>query len=362
MPRTHSLSEDKSTLLHAIRWMAGLVVLLGHTQMYARQRTEHDAFPFAYIGEHAHAAVVVFFVLSGFVIAWCVDRDIELSWKKYYVDRFTRIYSVLPLALVFTMMVDVSGGMFSAAYRDSHLIPQDHFLLRLAVNLFSVQGFQGYRVQFGSNPALWSIGYEFFYYVVFGLLFFRKIIFGARAFLAPLVAILLFVLAGQRISLYFLIWLLGAIVYRLQSRMSIPQAYFWPALLLVFASNHWIVYRQALPGEFLNDLVLALSLAVLLVCTPPSIPCKRMHRTWADFSYTLYALHMPVLFFLYFVIYVPGLSVPIFSFLNIVCALLISWAMSHVAENKRYYMRAWINRFPEIQSSATTVGHSPSPQ
>ncbi|MEQ1845928.1 MAG: hypothetical protein ABL983_10195, partial [Nitrospira sp.] len=76
----------------------------------------------------------------------------------------------------------------------------------------------------------------------------------------------------------------------------------------------------------------------------------------------LYALHMPVLFFLYFVIYVPGLSVPIFSFLNIVCALLISWAMSHVAENKRYYMRAWINRFPEIQSSATTVGHSPSPQ
>jgi hypothetical protein len=69
-----------------------------------------------------------------------------------------------------------------------------------------------------------------------------------------------------------------------------------------------------------------------------------------------------VLFFLFFVIYVPDLSIQIFSLLNIVCALLISWAMSHVAENKRYYMRAWINRLPVIPSGATTVGHSTLPK
>ena len=159
------VSESKSILLHATRWIASLIVLLGHAQMYAREKTGNGAFGWEYIGDHAHSGVVIFFVLSGFVIAWSVDKSADLTCKKYYIDRFSRIYSVLPMAIIFTVILDSVGGQLSSSYSNPHLIPQDNYWVRVLVNLFSVQGYQGYRVQLGSNSALWSIGYEFFYYI-----------------------------------------------------------------------------------------------------------------------------------------------------------------------------------------------------
>lgn len=114
------VNESKSTLLYAIRWFAALIVLLGHTQMSTQERTGNDAFLWNYVGAHAHAGVVIFFVLSGFVIAWSVDKDPSggLTWQKYYIDRFSRIYSVLPIAIVFTILLDLVGNWLSSSYSD----------------------------------------------------------------------------------------------------------------------------------------------------------------------------------------------------------------------------------------------------
>jgi len=339
------VSESKSILLHALRWFAALIVLLGHAQMYARQKTGSAAFSWEYIGDHAHAAVVVFFVLSGFVIAWSVDKGSQLAWKKYYVARFSRLYSVLPVAILFTVILDMIGAQLSSAYADSALIPQDHYWVRFLVNLFSVQGFQGYRVQFGSNPALWSIGYEFFYYIVFGLIFFWREIFHSRAKLASFVVISLFVLAGIKITLYFVIWLMGFVAYRTQKKLTLSVSYFWVFLAAALAVNHFVVYKAFGSIEYLRDFSLGLVIAALFVPAAPSVGALKFHKFMADFSYSLYAFHMPVLFFAYFVILDAGSSIESFTMATVLVCLVLAWLLSILAEKKRFILRAWLMKY-----------------
>jgi peptidoglycan/LPS O-acetylase OafA/YrhL len=347
------LSESKSILLHAVRWFAALIVLLGHAQMYARQKTGGAAFGWEYIGDHAHAAVVIFFVLSGFVIAWSVDRGAQLTWKKYYVDRFSRIYSVLPVAIIFTVVLDTIGAHLSSAYANPLLIPQDHYWIRFMVNLFSVQGFQGFRVQFGSNPALWSIGYEFFYYIVFGLIFYWREIFRSRIKLASLVVISLFVLAGSKITLYFLIWLLGFMAYRIQKKWVLGVSYFWVFLLTALAVNHFVVYQALGSIEYLQDFALGLVIAALFVPVAPKVGPLGFHKFMADFSYSLYAFHMPVLFFAYFVILDESSSMKSFTLIAVAVCLVLAWLLSVLAEKKRFMLRNWLMKYAKDKPSFT---------
>lgn len=343
------VSDSKSTLLHAIRWMAAVIVLLGHAQMYARQKTGSGAFAWEYVGDHAHAGVVIFFVLSGFVIAWSVDKSAELSWKKYYVDRFSRIYSVLPIAIIFTVIADWIGRGLSSSYGDPHLIPQDNYWVRFLVNLFSVQGFQGYRVQFGSNPALWSIGYEFFYYIVFGLMYFWRGIFKSRIKLASAVVLGLFFLAGAKITLYFLIWSLGFVAYRIQKQVTLSLGYFWLFLAAVLLVNHFVVYKALGDIEYLRDFSLGLAVSALFIPAAPSVGTIRIHKFMADFSYSLYAFHMPILFFAYFVILDYSNSVKLFSIAAVVICMGVGWFFSVLTEKKRFWLRGWLMRYVKVK-------------
>lgn len=343
------VNDSKSTLLHAIRWIAALIVLLGHAQMYARQKTGSGAFWWEYVGDHAHAGVVLFFVLSGFVIAWSVDKNEELTWKKYYINRFSRIYSVLPIAIIFTIIIDLVGRGLSNVYSNPALIPQDHYWVRFFVNLFSMQGVQGYRVQFGSNPALWSIGYEFFYYIVFGLIFFWREIFHSKIILASVVVLGLFILAGTNITLYFLIWLLGFIAYRIQKQVTLSQCYFWLFLILAILVNHFLVYKALGNIEYIRDFSLGLVVAALFVPATPSIGTVKVHKFLAEFSYSLYAFHMPILFFAYFVILDNSYSVEIFSMVAVAVCIGLAWLFSVLTEKKRFWMRRRLMRYIKVE-------------
>ena len=55
---------------------------------------------------------MVFFVLSGYVIASTVERKRELgiTLNSYYLDRFSRIYSVLIPAIILTVLLDAIGA------------------------------------------------------------------------------------------------------------------------------------------------------------------------------------------------------------------------------------------------------------
>lgn len=303
----HILSPGKSDFLNLVRWAAALVVVLGHADMYLAQFGGNPErwTSFGYLGAHSHAAVMVFFVLSGYVVAYATEKKAErgsYGLRAYFLDRWSRIYSVLLLAIVFTLSTDFVGSNLSLSYRDPSLIPQSGLALRLFANIFALQGIQGYRIQLGSNPALWSIGYEFIFYLMYGLLFFQNQLF-RRRWVASLLFTIALVVIGWKMAVYFGIWLMGVLAYRV-TRAS-PLAGFkispWLLLLTLIAANHLINFTNGfeLP-EIFQDVLFAGVIAALLIvdCPPPQHWLTPVNAYLAEFSYSLYAFHMPLIFFL----------------------------------------------------------------
>lgn len=263
---------------------------------------------FGYLGKHSHAAVMVFFVLSGFVVAYATGKKSEsgtYSFREYFLDRWSRIYSVLLMAIAFTIVIDFVGRSMSPAYHDPDFIPQSGFVLRLFVNIFALQGIQGHRIQLGSNPALWSIGYEFIFYQLFGVLFFRRWLFHQR-WVVPLIFTIVLVVIGWKMAVYFCVWMMGVLAYRVSR--SLPHARFkfspWLLLLILVVANQMIVFANVFRlAETLQDILFACVIAALLVVDVKYESAPQHWRTLtnaylADFSYSLYAFHMPLIFFL----------------------------------------------------------------
>ncbi len=300
------MSPGKSSFLNFLRWTAALLVVVGHADMNLRsfQGIGEKWNSFGYIGLHSHAAVMIFFVLSGYVVSYATNKKYAIGnygFRSYFLDRWSRIYSVLLPAIIFTLLIDYCGNHFISVYLDPAFLPQDHFVIRLFFNVFSLQGIQGYRVQLGSNPALWSIGYEFTFYFLYGLMFFRGGLF-LKKLLIPVILLILVVI-GYKMVVYFCIWLFGVVIHhatcKYRSTRFQPNA--WVILLLIIFSNHFINYNNIfnLP-ELFRDVVFAITIACALIFNPPPPPKwqVRVHAYCADFSYSIYAFHMPLIFFM----------------------------------------------------------------
>jgi peptidoglycan/LPS O-acetylase OafA/YrhL len=304
----HIISPGKSDFLNFVRFAAAMLVVFGHADMYLGQfgGNPEKWTSFGYLGAHSHSAVMVFFVLSGYVVAYATAKKVEAGsygFREYFLDRWSRIYSVLLFAIVFTLVIDFIGGSLSPKYRDPSLIPQTDFALRLISNIFALNGIQGHRIQLGSNPALWSIGYEFIFYLMYGLLFFKRQLF-RQSWLANLIFTLALRVIGWKMTVYFGVWLMGVWAYRV-SRAS-PIACFkispWILLFTLIVANHIINFSNVLGlTEIFQDILFAVVIAALLVadCPPPTLNWRTTINAYlAEFSYSLYAFHMPLIFFL----------------------------------------------------------------
>lgn len=307
------LSEDRSDFLHALRWLAALVVVLGHAQMVHLSVSGRHPTPgglWQYIGAHAHSAVMVFFVLSGFVVAYATDQKrashAPYRLRDYFADRWSRIYSVLLPAIVLTLVIDFFGKSFFLfpAYTNPAHIPQERELLRVILNVFGLQGSWGVRAQMGSNPALWSIAYELAFYALWGVFSFRASLGNKpRLMLTMLVAVWLGVF-GWKIAVYFVPWLMGVLAWRWVARgREILRSPLIVLLVVLLLMNHFINFRNMTGYEIINDMLFALCIALLLVVQVrlPAWAGPRLraaNRWMADFSYSMYAYHLPVIFFI----------------------------------------------------------------
>lgn len=87
-----------SAFLDVLRIAAALVVFVNHLAQFWSPRT------FAVTAPVAHGAVVVFFVLSGYVIAYSTLAR-EQSVRRCAVARLSRLYSVVIPALLLTWLL-----------------------------------------------------------------------------------------------------------------------------------------------------------------------------------------------------------------------------------------------------------------
>jgi peptidoglycan/LPS O-acetylase OafA/YrhL len=205
------MNKNFSLYLHAVRFCAAMGVFVSH---FVIARWTGGAFPKAVsykIGEFGVDLVMVFFVLSGFVIAYTADVK-DRHWRDYAFNRGTRIYSVAIPAIILGFLLDRTGAAlnpesYQGWWYAEHSLAE--LLLRGATftNEFWIAPFR-----IGSNGPYWSLGYEVWYYVLFGVALF------ARGLARLGVFGLILLLAGPGVVLLGGVWLMGVVLYRVMRR------------------------------------------------------------------------------------------------------------------------------------------------
>jgi peptidoglycan/LPS O-acetylase OafA/YrhL len=171
-----------------------------------------------------HQAVVIFFVLSGYLISGSIFRMVERNtwnWKLYLTHRLVRLWIVLVPALLLGAALDLSGIRLNlapalyAGMTGTHMlgnIPASLNLKTFAGNLFFLQGIL--TPTLGSNTPMWSLANEFWYYLLFPCAFFglRKGSPVASRVVCAIVFVAAFWFVGLSIRVMFPIWLLGTLL------------------------------------------------------------------------------------------------------------------------------------------------------
>lgn len=301
------ITPDLSAYLDFLRFFAALAVLLGHMNQ------DGIAVGWMQLSHFSHEAVIVFFVLSGFIIH-NNTYAVGVTAKAYAVARISRIYSVALPAVAFAV---VMGWMVSIAGTDR--LPSNHrpFLWGdvLSSLLFLNESWTN-SAQLTMNDPYWSLCYEVWFYVMFGACVFTTGLFRI-ALVGGSAAI-----AGPAIIALMPVWLFGAwaaVRYTAGCRLSPTVAAFAFVLapLLVVGVNqtgadllirNWLkdqapaMWHLGNSQRFATDYVLGLALAIHLWAFS-SLPAGL--RAWlarrrehlgllAGFSFTLYLFHRPL--------------------------------------------------------------------
>lgn len=311
-----------SQLIEACRWLGALAVLTLHVNnMFVNQAdimSAPHAAP-AYVWwffaatEMGHQAVVGFFVLSGWLVGGTALARIgggQDFLRDYFIHRVSRIYLVLVPALFLTLALDGLGRVFFA---DSGVYDWPMFQGRFTAALFlgTLANLQGVALDyFGTNGPMWSLACEFWNYVAFPLLllpFARNYSAGLRyggfALGAGLTAALS--IPASWFAFGFFIWATGAFATLAPRPLLRSRRLSLGLLAAVVVATRLLVRGPLLaahPGLSAAADLLNAALFVNLLLSFRDAPQEgfaplrfKFHKTLADFSFSLYAIHMPLL-------------------------------------------------------------------
>ncbi len=213
-PAPGGMTPGFSLWLDLLRAGAALTVLLGHM---AHLRFTRGDYYVLREWNVASDAVIVFFVLSGLVIAAAAARDGSLG--RFAFKRVTRIYGVLIPALLLTVVFDALGRWVDpAAYQAPFFEPVSgaDMLLRGLTVTSEWQGLWP-RLRLGSNGPLWSLSYEVAFYMLFATCVFL------HGLVRVILVLLLGLLAGLPILALLPCWWLGVLVWWRMDQKAAPS-------------------------------------------------------------------------------------------------------------------------------------------
>jgi len=317
------MTRGFSLYLDTLRFGAALLVLLSH---WAYPRFTGTGYLWLRDFNLGSDAVVVFFVLSGLVIAYAADRK-DKSGRQFLFNRATRLYSVVLPALVLTFLIDRAGAMlWPSAYVGWWYNDLSAPLFFLSGLTFSNEwGIWGLRL--GTNGPFWSLSYEVAYYALFAAAIYLR---GAVRILTLFSLVLL---VGFKPLLLLPAWLMGVAVWRTLAApdfrlpgflawgfalvplgiYALAQAADVPSVLLAMSADSTGLSEMQVKGllrfsdEFLWNNLLAALVAVNFVGVAalsrdsqrPALPeWVRRFLVWgAGGSFSLYLVHYPLLQF-----------------------------------------------------------------
>jgi peptidoglycan/LPS O-acetylase OafA/YrhL len=297
------MTSATSLFLDFLRVVAAFGVVLVHTAI-----TQFSPV-FALGPDYGHRFVIVFFVLSGYVISFSTFSRAQTA-QNYAIARLSRLYSVLVPALLISAILLLIGRSINPDFYAR--LSRGHEVLRFGLSLTFFNEMWAFSAAPPTNTPLWSLAYEFWYYAIFGVWVFAR-----QRISAVLLSLGIAALIGPKIILLLPVWLLGVATERFGTRFRIPPGIALTGLVGVLVALTIASRRLgSIPGEvgyplfyfsnaWASDFVLGTLVAALILCFQHasvrwSFPAwlGAPIRHGANLTFSLYLLHYPILVFL----------------------------------------------------------------
>lgn len=266
----------------------------------------------SWVPDIGREAVMVFFVLSGYLIASSTARG-GATLSDFLVARSARIYSVaLPLLLLAFLIDGIAIQFHPDAY--PHLYQYRDFHLYIPLHL----AFLGEAWTLAERPAsigpYWSLSFEFWYYLLFAACHFyrgrqRCLLIGA-----------IFLVVGYEHAILLPVWASGVLLFHCRTQKHWPDwlargGFFASFVLLTLTKltgldiTLWHLGREVWPwpslpqgsaDQFLYDYWTALLVLLNFHCArqlrfDALLRIGTAVRGLSGYTYTLYLVHMLVL-------------------------------------------------------------------
>jgi peptidoglycan/LPS O-acetylase OafA/YrhL len=206
-----------SAYMDLIRLSAALIVLYLHGIILPNLHiSDGTLFLQSHLEYSGHLAVIVFFVLSGYLVSLNAHKDGN-TWTRFALDRLTRLYTVIVPSLILTAIICLFVTKTHPESLQGALAKPDQFL-RYILNLLNLQQIWWLAADPGINGPFWSLGYEFWYYVMLGIFVFSK----GVVRIACLVLVM--GLVGPKIIALLPAWWLGVFAQRtVYAKQAVPD-------------------------------------------------------------------------------------------------------------------------------------------
>ncbi|WP_338769364.1 acyltransferase [Massilia sp. METH4] len=350
------MSREFSLYLDAVRFLAALMVVVYHMNM---RWLSTAILP---LSGHGHAAVMVFFVLSGYVISYIHARR-ENTPAEYWASRLSRFYSLAIPVVLATPLLDMAG---EALRPDIYQGWTTHGLapVRIVTSLAWLNEIWTISIMSFSNTPYWSLCYEMWYYIMFAVWVFTR----GRTRVLLLAGCALVV--GPKILLLAPVWAMGVVLHRWQflqrTSFAAGLALFigslvafglfqhyeltergsaWMRGLVGEALHHQLTFSRFALTDYLLGLIVAANFVGARAIAPMLgrvlLPLERPIRWLAGYTFSLYLMHQPLLLFFGAVIDGDPRG-PLYFFAVFGAILLAVWLAGSVTEGRRHLLRAWL--------------------
>lgn len=355
------MDKTFSIYLDIVRFVAAVMIFLGHASYSRFSGGVRILWIFDWLSADL---VMVFFVLSGIVISY-VANEKEKSLEQYSISRLSRLYSVVLPALLLTILLDYFGPRIAYKVYDGPWFTTSNPFWRFFANLFFVNELWFSSVESFSNWPFWSLGYEFWYYVIFGVAHYVRS--PVKYYILPII----FLFVGPKILLLFPVWLLGVWVYFVNKKNPVAEPVGWVLVIgtivvyALFRVYDWPVcikaWQDAVFGSafnqhnlnrstcFLNRYVTGIMIALHFIgifsishrlrniLSAVEVPVIYM----SGYTFSIYLFHYPALYFFSAIsskFISPPLQIPFF----LISTVMVAWMLGTVTERKKSDLKNYI--------------------